>query len=57
MSRKEKKVYVALLPRKPSQTFISVFQSHGFDDNLRPTNSKRKGTSAAHVVRTIADLT
>lgn len=45
---KEKKVYVALLPRKPSQVFISVFQSHGFDDDLRPVNSKRKGTSESH---------
>lgn len=46
--RKEKKVFVALLPRQPSQVFTSVFQSHCFDDNLRPSGHKNKGNSRGH---------
>lgn len=44
----EKKVYHALTPRKPSAAFISTFQSHSFDDNLRPFGHLNKGKSYAH---------
>jgi hypothetical protein len=44
----DKKVYTALLPRKSSQAFINVFQSHGFNDALRPKDHPNKGRSNEH---------
>lgn len=37
-----------LIPRKPSTHFVKVFQSHCFDDNLRPAGHPNKGKSWGH---------
>ena len=53
-SKKEKKVYVSLLPRKPSVSFVNTFQSHTFNDHLRPADHPRKGTTAVHYVKDVS---
>lgn len=45
--------YVSLQPRKPSKAFISTFQSHCFNDNLRPADHKNKGKSWGHFVKDV----
>ena len=42
------KKYVSLLPRKPSKAFISTFQCHCFNDNLRADGHANKGKSWGH---------
>ena len=49
----EKKVYTALLPRVLSKAFISVFQTHCFNDGLRPDRHPNKGKSFVHVIQTV----
>jgi len=39
----------SLRPAKPSDTFVKVFESHTFNDSLRPSMHKNKGTSTAHM--------
>ena len=48
------KKYVGLLPRKPSAQFIATFQSHTFNDNLRPEGHANKGRSSGHFVQDIS---
>ena len=50
MAKRTIKKPTALLPRKPSKAFISVYQSHCFDDNLRHSGHKNKGMSFGHFV-------
>ena len=52
-SKVEKVNFVALLPRKPSQHFVKVFQSNSFNDALRSSDNPRKGTSEDHCVPSV----